>query len=142
EPGAVEATEAEVAQILEEAAVAVEPGLLRADAIRSTYAGLRVLPSGDGSTASARRETVFHRGGGGMLSVAGGKLTTYRRIALDVLSMLRAELGLHRLERRPFPLPGAVDPGQAARRLARSWPDLGPSVHEHLAHHYGNLAEE
>src|SRR5438128_2253201 len=139
---AVEATEAEVAQILEEAAVAVEPGLLRADAIRSTYAGLRVLPSGDGSTASARRETVFHRGGGGMLSVAGGKLTTYRRIALDVLSMLRAELGLHRLDRRAFPLPGAVDPGEAAQRLARRWPELEVRVYEHLAHHYGSLAED
>jgi glycerol-3-phosphate dehydrogenase len=142
QPGAVEATEAEVAQILDEASVAVEPELLNADAIRSTYAGLRVLPRGDGATASARRDTVFHRGTGGMLSVAGGKLTTYRRIALDALSMLRAELGLHRLDRRAFPLPGAVDPGEAARRLARRWPDLDPGVHAHLAHHYGSLAEQ
>ena len=142
EPAAVEATEAEVAQILDEASVAVEPALLNIDAIRSTYAGLRVLPSGDGATASARRETVFHRGAGGMLSVAGGKLTTYRRIALDALSMLRAELGLHRLDRRAFPLPGAVDPGEAARRLVRRWPELEARVYEHLAHHYGSLAED
>jgi len=142
EPAAVEATEAEVGQILDEASVAVEPGLLRADAIRSTYGGLRVLPGGDGATASARRETVFHRGTGGMLSVAGGKLTTYRRIALDALSMLRAELGLHRLDRRPFPVPGSVDPGEAARRLAGRWPAVDPRVLAHLAHHYGSLAEQ
>ncbi len=77
-----------------------------------------------------------------MLSVAGGKLTTYRRIALDALSMLRAELGLHRIDRSPFPLPSAVDPGAAARRLARRWPDLDPRIHAHLAHHYGSHAEE
>jgi glycerol-3-phosphate dehydrogenase len=142
QPGDVEATEAEVAQILDEASVAVEPELLSADAIRSTYAGLRVLPGGDGATASARRETVLHRGTGGMLSVAGGKLTTYRRIALDALSMLRAELRLHRLDRRAFPLPGAVDPGEAARQLAHRWPELDPRVRAHLAHHYGSLAEE
>ena len=76
-----------------------------------------------------------------MLSVAGGKLTTYRRIALDALSMLRAELGLHGLDRRAFPLPGAVDPAEATRRLARRWPDLDEPVREHLAHHYGSLAE-
>src|SRR5207247_5535648 len=124
QPGEVEATEDEVAQILDEASVAVEPELLSAGAIRSTYAGLRVLPGGDGATASARRETVFHRGTGGMLSVAGGKLTTYRRIALDVLSMLRAELGPHRLDRRSFPLPGAGDPDGIARHLCTQMPEL------------------
>ena len=36
-----------------------------------------------------------------MLSVAGGKLTTYRRIALDVLEELRSDLGLHEIDRRP-----------------------------------------
>ena len=135
EPGAVEATEADVAQILEEASVAVEPALLTRDRIRSTYAGLRVLPGGDGETASARRETVFHRGTGGMLSVAGGKLTTYRRIALDALSMLRAELGLHRVDRRPFALPGAGATPTLGRR-----PDLDPRVHVHLWNHYGTLS--
>ena len=142
EPGDVEATEAEVAQILEEASVAVEPELLRVERIRSTYAGLRVLPGGDGATASARRETVFHRGSGGMLSVAGGKLTTYRRIALDALSMLRADLGLHRLDRRPFPLPGAADPDVVATRLAARWSDLDAPTCTHLAHHYGALVDD
>ncbi len=138
-PGPVEATEAEVAQILEEASAAVEPELLGADRIRSTYAGLRVLPRGDGATASARRETVFHRGSGGMLSVAGGKLTTYRRIALDALSMLRAELGLHRVDRRPFPLPGA---GSASLETFSQWPDLDTRVQAHLWNHYGTLARD
>ncbi len=141
-PEAVEPTEAEVEQILGEAGVAIAPDLLRPEAICSTFAGLRVLPLGDGATASARRETVFHRGSTGMLSVAGGKLTTYRRIALTALASLRPELGLHRLDRRPFPLPGAVDPDKAAQRLASRWPQLEPRVHAHLAHLYGSLADE
>jgi glycerol-3-phosphate dehydrogenase len=135
EPGAVEATDADVAQILEEASVAVEPELLARERIRSTYAGLRVLPSGDGETASAKRETVFHRGSGGMLTVAGGKLTTYRRIALDALGMLRGELGLHRLDRRPFPLPGA-----GSRANVDTLLEVDPRIRAHLWNHYGTLA--
>ena len=139
EPGDVEATDDDVAQILGEASVAVDPGLLGRDRIRSTYAGLRVLPGGDGATASARRETVFHRGAAGMLSVAGGKLTTYRRIALDALGMLQAELGLHRLDARPFPLPGA---GSDAVETFNGWPDLDACVETHLWDHYGTLARD
>src|SRR5262249_50077187 len=106
-PDEVAVTDEDVDQVLAEAAVALSPELLRRDRIRAVYAGLRVLPGGDGSTANARRETVYSRGAGGMLSMAGGKLTTYRRIALDALDPLRAALGLHRLDRRPRPLPGA-----------------------------------
>ena len=142
EPEAVEATEADVEQILAEAAVALPPDLLRRDAVRSTFAGLRVLPHGDGSTASARRETVYLRGPSGMLSVAGGKLTTYRRIALRALELLRADLGLHRFERGPAPLPGAIAPGEGARLLAARVPDLDPALCAHLVHLYGSLAEE
>ena len=56
--------------------------------LRATFCGLRVLPGGDGETANARRETVYSTGPSGMVSVAGGKLTTYRRIALDALDHL------------------------------------------------------
>ena len=141
-PEAVAATEVDVAQILAEASVAIAPDLLRREAVRSTFAGLRVLPIGDGPTASARRETVYLRGRSGMLSVAGGKLTTYRRIAHTTLGLLRAELGLHRLDGRPFPLPGAIDPDEGVRRLAGRFPDLDPVVCAHLVHLYGSLADE
>ena len=141
-PEAVEATEADVEQILAEAAVAIAPDLLRREAVRSTFAGLRVLPAGDGSTTSAHRETIYLRGPSGMLSVAGGKLTTYRRIALAALSALRGDLGLHRLDRRPFPLPGAIAPDEGLRQLAPRWPDLDPAVCAHLVHLYGSLADE
>jgi glycerol-3-phosphate dehydrogenase len=134
-PDDVRVTETDVTQVLDEASLAVE-GLSR-ERVRGVFGGLRVLPGGEGETANARRETVYSRGPEGMLSVAGGKLTTYRRIALEVLSVLRAELGLQRLDRRPLPLPGAEGPNPFDR-----WPDLDPRVQSHLWNHYGTLAGE
>jgi glycerol-3-phosphate dehydrogenase len=121
-------TDEDVRTILDEARVAVD-GI--EGPARAAFCGLRVLPGGPGSTANARRETVYSRGPTGMLSVAGGKLTTYRRIALDAL----AELGVRNLDRRPRPLPGAA--GLASVR----WPvELDPHVRSHLLHLYGSRA--
>jgi glycerol-3-phosphate dehydrogenase len=134
DPGAVASDEEDVAQILAEAATALPIALLDRGAVRASFAGLRVLPLGDGSTANARRETVFSLGPGGMLSVAGGKLTTYRKIALDALERARGPLGLRRVDRRPFPLPGA-------RGDAGAFPvDVDPDVASHLRHLYGSRA--
>jgi glycerol-3-phosphate dehydrogenase len=136
DPADVAATDGDVDQIVEEASVAVEG--VRRDDVRAVFAGLRVLPDGGGDdTASARRETVYSTGPAGMLTVAGGKLTTYRRIALDALAALRPQLGLHRLDRRPHPLPGAADIAPSPA-LA----ELDPSVRAHLLHLYGSLANE
>ena len=128
-PGDVSVSDTDVAQVLDEAGVAL-------DAIgppRATFAGLRVLPGGDGGTASAKRETVFSTGPTGMVSVAGGKLTTYRRIALDALH----HAGVRGLSRRPRPLPGA----EGLDRIA--WPvELDSATRAHLLHLYGSLAVE
>jgi glycerol-3-phosphate dehydrogenase len=129
DPESVAATSSDVEQVLGEAAVAVG-GLAR---VRAAFSGLRVLPGGDGTTASARRETVYSRGPTGMVTVAGGKLTTYRRIALAAL----AQLGVRGISRRPRPLPGATGLDSI------SWPaDLDVRTRAHLLHLYGSLAEE
>jgi glycerol-3-phosphate dehydrogenase len=134
-PEDVRATEEDVAEVLEEASVAVD-GVTR-DRVRAVFAGLRVLPGGEGETAHARRETVYSRGPEGMLSVAGGKLTTYREIALTALEHVRPDLGLHRLDRRPRPLPGA-----AGLDRVRFPDDLPIATRNHLLHLYGSLAAE
>jgi len=105
--------------------------------VRAAYAGLRVLPAGEGESVSARREIVFTRSPGGMLNVAGGKLTTYRRIALEALTRLQSELRLHRLDRRPWPLPGATGLQHVSLPM-----DLEPELRTHLLHQYGSLAPE
>ncbi len=72
-----------------------------------------------------------------MLTVAGGKLTTYRRIALDALDHLPGELAVHRLDRGAQPLPGAADLDRVR------FPDvLEPATRSHLLHLYGSLARE
>ena len=136
----IEPTEAEERQILAEAGLALEAGAL--GPVRARFAGVRVLPAGSVATARAHRETMLSSGPLGMVSVAGGKLTTYRRIALAVLHQLRAELELHRIDRRPRPLPGAADPEIAADALRRRHPELEPALAAHLAGTYGTLAEE
>jgi glycerol-3-phosphate dehydrogenase len=128
-PDAVSVSDTDVDQVLDEATVALDT----IGRPRATFAGLRVLPGGDGGTASAKRETVFSTGPTGMVSVAGGKLTTYRRIALDALG----HAGLRRLSRRPRPLPGAT----GLDRIA--WPvELDSATRAHLLHLYGSLAVE
>lgn len=140
DPADVTATDEDVDSVLDEAGTAVDPALLGKERVLCTYAGLRVLPRSDGSTVDARRETAFLPGKGGMLTVAGGKLTTYRRIALDALDHLSSELGLSHIDRRPVPLPGATDAGNVAARLVTGWGVEQP-VAAHLAHFYGSRAD-
>jgi glycerol-3-phosphate dehydrogenase len=129
EPDAVSVTEADVRQVLDEASVAVYG--LAGPVV--TFCGLRVLPGGDGGTETAKRETVFSTGPTGMVSVAGGKLTTYRRIALDALD----HVGVRGLSRRPRPLPGAAGLDRVP------WPvELDAPTRAHLLHLYGSLAVE
>jgi glycerol-3-phosphate dehydrogenase len=122
-------TDDDVETILAEAGAAID-GI---GPVRASFLGLRVLPGGPGATANARRETVYTRGSTGMLSVAGGKLTTYRRIALDAL----AQLGIRNLDRRPRPLPGALGLAHV------DWPvELDARTRSHLLHLYGSRAAE
>jgi glycerol-3-phosphate dehydrogenase len=132
DPALVAVEREDVEAVLAEAARALPAALLDPALVRASFAGLRVLPLGDGSTVDARRETVFSAGPGGMLSVAGGKLTTYRRISLDALERLREPLGLRRIDRSPFRLPGA---GATPARLPV---DVDPEVEAHLRHLYGS----
>ena len=123
--------------MLAEAAGALEEPIVRREHVRAVFAGLRVLPQSGGETARARRETVHIRDSCGLLTVAGGKLTTYRRIALDTLDRLRSELGLHRIDRQPWPLPGAAGLDHVSLPV-----EVSPSLRAHLLGLYGSLAPE
>jgi glycerol-3-phosphate dehydrogenase len=129
EPEAARVSDDDVQQVLDEAALAID-GL---GPPRATFCGLRVLPGGEGTTAAAKRETVFSTGPSGMVSVAGGKLTTYRRIALDALT----ELGVRGLSKQPRPLPGA----EGLDRIGWQY-ELDVPTRAHLLHLYGSLAPE
>jgi glycerol-3-phosphate dehydrogenase len=100
------------------------------------------LPLGDGDTQHAKRETVITQGPRGLISVAGGKWTTFRRIGLEVLEKVHEVLPDTEIDRSDAVLPGAAHPASVARVLRASTPDLPDDVVAHLARHYGTYAHE
>ena len=121
------------AQILAEAAIALDLDPVR---IRARFAGLRVLPLGDGATSGARRETVVTRGPRGMVSVAGGKLTTWLAIGDRVAAM--AVPGFAPVPAGP--VPSAVDPIGFAAELAMRFPAVPDAERVRLLRRYGRAA--
>jgi len=92
------------------------------DDVVGAYAGLRPLlevAGRDDATADLSRRHAILTSATGMTTVVGGKLTTYRRMAEDVLDALVAESRLHAGPCRTATLPllGAASP-EALRRVA------------------------
>jgi glycerol-3-phosphate dehydrogenase len=142
DPTTVQATDADIDQILAEAGQSIAPEHLRRSDIAYAFAGLRVLPGGDGDTSQAKRETVITTGRGGMLSIAGGKWTTFRHIGRTVLARLRQLQPEAAVDRTPAPLPGAAESRPVTRVLENSAPELPDDVINHLVRHYGTLSHE
>lgn len=134
DPGAVAATPQDVLRLLDRASAFLPPDTARPDAVLSAFAGLRVLPRAPGATADAPRGHVLGVGAGGMVSVAGGKLTTHRRISLDALRNLPAGVRPRGPRLDDTPLPGAPPPGRPVPVR------IEDPVHRHLYRVYGDDA--
>ncbi len=144
------ATEEDVEYILSAANRVLARPLTRADVI-AVYAGLRPLVTaveGNGAkpTTKLSREHVVDVPVPGLASVAGGKFTTYRLMARDVVDAAVADLGreVPASVTDRVPLLGAdglaaVQP--AAGRLAEDY-GVSRGCVEHLLGRYGSLAEE
>ncbi|MDQ2806837.1 MAG: glycerol-3-phosphate dehydrogenase/oxidase [Chloroflexota bacterium] len=113
--------------------------------IISTWAGYRPLVSAKaaGATAKLSRTHAVIEGAGGLITVVGGKLTTYRRMAQDTLDLVDRKGG-HKRPAHPtqhLPLEGADDwpstegdlPG-----LTRRF-NLAPDQVRRLSSYGGNL---
>src|SRR5215210_5942323 len=132
DPAGVAAEPADVSYLLDSAGQFLRQELLREDRVISAFAGLRVLPRGEETVLHASRDHLLSVGTRGMVSVAGGKLTTHRRIALDALRHLPDAVRPRRLSLSNDPLPGA-----GSVLLPTLPPSLdGPTV-DHLLRHYG-----
>jgi glycerol-3-phosphate dehydrogenase len=132
------ATEAEIGFLLDTLSRGLERPLSRADVLGS-FAGVRPLLAGvEGRTADlSRRHCVVH-GDDGVWTVLGGKLTTYRRMAQDVVDRLTdAPCRTHNL-----PLIGAqgVSGRDVPARLIRRYGGEADAVAE-LAHDDPRLLE-
>jgi glycerol-3-phosphate dehydrogenase len=122
---------------------------LTPDDVLATWAGLRPLikPSDDVASASdvSREHLIDARPG--IVTIAGGKLTTYRRMAADVVEAAAPQLG----ELKPSatgerPLPGAegVEGYPGVQRVAEELQKGGlvdAHVAKHLAGMYGARAQ-
>ncbi|MFC6015314.1 glycerol-3-phosphate dehydrogenase/oxidase [Plantactinospora solaniradicis] len=116
---------------------------LSTDDIEGVYAGLRPLLSGEAdSTSKLSREHAVYEPMLGLLLVAGGKYTTYRVMAADVVDRAARRLGGVRPSRTAdLPLLGADGYGALWRDradLARRH-GIQAGVVEHLLERYGNL---
>lgn len=111
EPGRVGPEPGDIDCVLDRASAFLPEDMLRPEALVSAFAGLRVLPLGAGATVEAGRDHLLSAGLGGMVSVAGGKLTTHRRIAIDALRLLPAGIRPRKLRACDAPLPGSFPAG-------------------------------
>ncbi|MGB5396034.1 MAG: glycerol-3-phosphate dehydrogenase/oxidase [Gammaproteobacteria bacterium] len=94
DPAAVAATQTEIEYLLEIYNHHFNHHYTAADVIEA-FAGLRVLPAGEGAAFSKSRDTVFVRDDEQhprVVSVLGGKLTSYRATAEKLLHTLASQL--------------------------------------------------
>jgi len=109
-PEDVSAPDADIDELLETVNRQIEVDLTRGDIV-GTYAGMRPLV-GDpgGSTVKASREHRVAADASGLVRVSGGKYTTYRVMARDVVdvSLGRTEARKRRSKTADLPLVGAA----------------------------------
>jgi glycerol-3-phosphate dehydrogenase len=116
------------------------------DDIISTYAGYRPLikpRQKNASTAKLSRTHSVLESPNGLISIAGGKLTTYRRMAQDTVDVLSKRDGsrpIHPTE--SILLQGSIGWPLAKRELQEkgAMQGLAPEIVEHLGHCYGSEA--
>jgi glycerol-3-phosphate dehydrogenase len=90
-------TSDDIDYVLRAVNASVTTGVTRAD-ILGTWAGLRPLVKDATSerTADLSRRHTVQRSASGVISIMGGKLTTYRRMAADTVDEVAQELDIHR----------------------------------------------
>ncbi len=150
DPGAVRASEEEIAYLCAAASEYFAAPVRREDVVW-TYSGVRPLyDDGAGKAQEATRDYVLKldaAGGAPLLSVFGGKITTYRRLAEAALAALAPHLPMPglaagwtagaKLPGGEFPVTGLAD---FTLDLAARHPALPEGLIRRLARSYGTRA--
>ncbi|MBY0527519.1 MAG: glycerol-3-phosphate dehydrogenase [Gemmataceae bacterium] len=145
-PDSLKVAPRDVAYLLEGHNHFFAPALQSGDVLGS-FVGLRpLLHSRAGEPAAVSREARIIQSPSGLVSVAGGKYTTYRRMAQDVTDVVARRLGSRRrCSTQRFRLDGApAEPWadyapQAVRQLSGQR-GLSKAAAHHLVHRYGRRA--
>lgn len=139
-------TKADIDYILDQVNQRVRNKITREDIV-GVYSGLRPLLSGKSdSTTNLSRNHAVARVAPGLVSVAGGKYTTYRVIGKDAVDLAAKELGFKVAESvtERTPILGADGYHALANQvpaLARRY-NLDEKRIEHLLGRYGSLISE
>jgi glycerol-3-phosphate dehydrogenase len=137
-----EITHADVSYLLDHASRFLTVPLDRRDVI-GAYAGLRPLISaGSGSTARLSRRHGVFQSGAGFYSIIGGKLTTFRRMAEDVVNAATGRRLGTPSPTRGLPLSGAAGLDKALPSLRARARRLGlpRTTFLHLVRSHGTEA--
>ncbi|MGD9960282.1 glycerol-3-phosphate dehydrogenase [Nocardioides sp.] len=140
------ASRSDIDYLLERVNAVLAVPLTPAD-IQGVYAGLRPLLSGeDEGTSQLSREHAVARPQPGLISIAGGKYTTYRVMAADAIDAARADLGsgVPDSVTENIPLLGAEGYHALVNQLDRLAARHGLPVWRisHLLNRYGSMMTE
>lgn len=136
------ADDAEIGYLLEVVNAAIPAARLEAGDVAYSFAGLRALETAGAAHAPSRvsREEIVIESASGLLSIAGGKLTTHRAIAQKIVDEL-----VHRVGRPSgacptlaTPLPGA----RGTRANSEADANLPGDIAHTLASRYGTRAAQ
>ncbi|MCW2877308.1 MAG: Glycerol-3-phosphate dehydrogenase [Sphaerisporangium sp.] len=123
-PDVPEAPETDIAFLLEVLNSVLETPVARAD-VAGAYAGLRPLLTGDGRTADLSRRHAVVAAPDGVVTIVGGKLTTYRRMAEDAVDAAFPHAPRSRTARLPLVGAGAAPPMGSGTGAAVASPGRG-----------------
>ncbi|WP_436701100.1 FAD-dependent oxidoreductase [Nocardioides sp. BYT-33-1] len=121
-PDVAEPTEVEIGFLLDVVAASFARPLRRDD-VAGAFAGLRpLLDSGDDSTADLSRKHAVLTSAAGVVTIVGGKLTTYRRMAEDAVdaAVARARLAAGPCVTATLALAGAASRDELADRAVKA----------------------
>ena len=147
----IKADNEEIDYLLRETNSVIPTAKLERDDVKFTYSGVRPLPNTDGKRPGSitRKHIIFdHRKEGvkNLLSLIGGKLTTYRNVGEEMVDAV-----FKRMKRSPkpcqtdsLPLPGCILPSDKRIQQAIAEYDsiLSASTIDHLFSVYGARALE
>jgi glycerol-3-phosphate dehydrogenase len=145
-PDQFRVTEGDIAGLLATVNAHLPAARLRREDVQHFYGGMRPLVDDGGSTydASRRSEVSDHAALGGpegLISATGGKWTTSRHLAEQVLALVGKKLGkpLAPCTTAVTPLPGGAIGNFRAfvAEARRRHPRRDPALLEHLARNYG-----
>jgi glycerol-3-phosphate dehydrogenase len=141
-PEAIRADEHDVGYLLDATRAFFPHVRCTRDDVVSAWAGIRPLaaPHATGDAGRASREHTIARPAPGVLAVTGGKLTTYRAMAADVVDAALDALGRSapRAATHREPLPGGDVDGLAVEVSRAAQAGFTPEVAEHLVHAHGS----